>query len=119
MYTKEESRILSICGWSEKELEYIGTKIFDVKSSKKENLLFLLTKVNNNEIVIEFCVPDTNGEKMKVIFDRVSQKLSNANNADILDNDTLNNLLNVISFSIKNNQKYSTFIPTKKNPLKM
>ena len=82
MYTKEESRILSICGWSEKELEYKETKIFDVKSSKKENLLFLLTKVNNNEIVIEFCVPDTNGEKMKVIFDRVSQKLSNANNAE-------------------------------------
>ena len=40
-------------------------------------------------------------------------------NSDILDMDSFNNLLNVISFSIKNNQKYSTFIPTKKNPLKM
>ena len=38
-------------------------------------------------------------------------------NSDILDMDSFNNLLNIANYTVKNNEKYSTFIPTKKHVL--
>ena len=56
--------------WLEKEIDYLGTKILDIKLNDEKNIAFLATKVSNDYIKIELFVPDINGEKMKAVFDR-------------------------------------------------
>lgn len=105
------------CGWKKNEIYYLGTKIFAIKLNDEKNIAFLATKVSNDYIKIELFVPDINGEKMKAVFDRKSQMLIQLENSDILDMDSFNNLLNIANYTVKNNEKYSTFIPTKKHIL--
>lgn len=113
MYSDIEKQILLNSGWNEKEIDYFGVKIYKITNKEGKQISHVLSKSTENEIIIEFSVPDKNGEKINVVFDRKNQNINfEKTDQDIKTNEDLFGLLNIISITIQSNK--GIFLPSKK-----
>lgn len=110
---KLEDYILKKCGWTEEQLELQGMQTYKIysRSDNKQLLAYVLTNKTSKDITVYLAIPDENGEKIKIVLDRESQKIDfTKTDPQIESKKSLDEFLIMIENTIKGTQ--SLFLPT-------
>lgn len=114
MKTELEKEILKKCGWDNKQIDFQGVMVHKISTEQNKSIAHLVTRVNEVELMIELSVPDSQGEKMKMVFDRKTQLISlDKSDVEINDEKSMQSFLLVVQSSINNTK--GVFMATRKD----
>lgn len=98
--TEIEKVILSKSGWD--NFDNFGLMVFEVKTSKGKDVAHIMSQFTNEEILIRYSVPDINGKKITVSFNRATQQLNkNKTDREIFEKSDISDFLMMMHTMIK------------------
>ena len=62
-----EIEILQKCGWSEDQLNYLGTMVYDIEKEDGTPIMSIISHRSENEIMVQWLVPNEKIEE-KIFF---------------------------------------------------
>ena len=108
-----ELEILQKTGWTEKQLSFYGTVIFNVVDDKENSIADIVSRRDDKEISVDWFIPNKEGQKISLVFDTNLKELNvKKTDSEIKNEDDVNAFLTTIENTIKGVKPQ--FFPSKK-----
>ncbi len=105
--------ILKKCGWSEDQLKFLGSMVFNIEGVKGNPIMDVVSMRLASEVVVECFVPNSDGERMAFTYSSATGEIDpKKSSSDLVSRDDVNVFLQMIETTI--NGKKGTFLPSVK-----
>jgi hypothetical protein len=108
-----EEEILRKCGWSDKNLDFLGTLVFNIQNKEGVSIADLVSNRTSEQVSIEWFVPNKEGDRIAIVYSLSENKIvKEKTDSEIISEKDLGAFLDTIENSIKGQEGY--FFPKSK-----
>lgn len=108
-----ELNILTKCGWTEKQINFLGTMVHNITDKEGNAIADIISNRSEEQISVEWFVPNKDGDKIGVTYSTKENKIiEDKTDSEIYDDKSLNAFLDTIENTINDNK--GSFFPKSK-----